>query len=294
MYLEYSFYAVPAILITGLVAWLFLKWKGQTDRTTIRALLYGTATAILISLLVPVAARLFYHRAGLSVTVSLVTAFASLAFAAAVVLYLAHIIVTNKTKEGEKASGYLGSAEDASAESAASHEGMEELSELPCADQQMVAETPQEEPLVQSETLYESQQMQPVVPYESQWTQPEPSYEDQQILSEAAEIVAKKVDTVQNIDKIGDDEYLIVQDNVNDLLNAALDYKIRGDYPEAVSCYRRALEHIQEKELLTWVVIDLCGLAKIMKNTRIIQEVLDSKQGEMLDSGIKTEILNNI
>jgi len=78
------------------------------------------------------------------------------------------------------------------------------------------------------------------------------------------------------------------------LLNAALDYKIRGDYPEAVSCYRRALEHIQEKELLTWVVIDLCGLAKIMKNTRIIQEVLDSKQGEMLDSGIKTEILNNI
>ena len=250
MYLEYSLYSVPAILITGLVAWLFLKWKGQTDRTTIRALLYGTATAILISLLVPVAARLFYHRAGLSVTVSLVAAFASLASAAAVVLYLAHIIVTNKLKEDEKAAGYLGSIEDAGGESAASHEGMEGLSESP--------------------------------------------YADQQIPSEAAKTVAKKVDTVQNVDKIGDDEYLIVQENVNDLLNAALDYKIRGDYPEAVSCYRRALEHIQEKELLTWGVIDLCGLAKIMKNTRIIQEVLESRQGEMLDSGIKTEILNNI
>jgi len=105
--------------------------------------------------------------------------------------------------------------------------------------------------------------------------------------SETPETGAEMVDTVRIIDKIG-------VDNVDDLLNSAMEFKMGGNYPGAVSCYRRALEQIQDKELLAWVVVDLCALAKIMKDDSIIREVLDSRPARMLDRRIIDEILNNI
>jgi|GEM_PF-419857 len=336
MYYEYSLYAVPAILVTGLAAWLYLKWRGLAEGTRLRNLVYGTATAILIALLMPVTARLFYHRAGLPVAASLIAAFASLAIAAGLVLYLAHIVAASKEKEGEKAAGYQGSVAGALQESAAAleelrtppeapHEVLQSPTETQHEDLRILPETSHGEQLtpdevhdaglqVLDETLYEDLEIieKPledlqILPETFQADKPEPSeepyeelqppegpWEEPQTPYQVHQVEAETVDTAQIIDKIGDDEHLPEQDNVDALLTSAMEFKMGGSYPEAVSCYRRALEYIQDKELLTWVVIDLCGLAKILKDDSIIQDVLDSEQGKMLDSGIITEILNNI
>lgn len=289
MYYEYSLYAVPTILVTGLAAWLYLKLRGQAERARTRILFYGTAIAILIALLMPVTARLLYQRAGLSVFASLAAAFLSLAIAAGIVLFLANIIITDRQQEKEKASGYMESAGDAAKESAVSRENLQAPPEATYDDKEILteesylAEMPHEDLRIQPETSREDVQDLPETPRE-----------DPQILPEAPETGAEMVDTVQIIDKIGDDEFISAQDNAVDLLDAAMKFKMDGNYPQAVSCYRRALEYIQDKALLTWVVIDLCGLAKILKDDSMIREILDSEKGKMLDSGIADEILNNI
>lgn len=323
MYYEYSLYAVPTILAAGLAAWLYLKIR-QADKTRIRTLLLGTAAAILIALLTPVTARLIHQRAALPAMALLAAAFAVLAIAAALVLFLVHIIVTGKQKEAEeKEPAYRPAPGDAAAESAATLEGLHAPADAPAAGLQNPAGIGFGEPRVTPDQVYEgmpvsaetTQDKQPIMPgglYAGETahaetpedmqamaeTYREETYEDLRILpgepsvepqapSETPETGAEMVDTVRIIDKIG-------VDNVDDLLNSAMEFKMGGNYPGAVSCYRRALEQIQDKELLAWVVVDLCALAKIMKDDSIIREVLDSRPARMLDRRIIDEILNNI
>lgn len=241
LYHEYTLYAVPTVIVASLAAWLYMKRKGKADKTSIRPHLYGTCASIAIALLVPVVARLFYGRAGLSVEVSLAAAFLVLSLAAVGALYLA-FIVRNRKADGTNGTGEAeaaGSLEDAMAESAA-------------------------------------------------------ALTDTQVQEVALEEESKNVDTVQNIDKIGDEKYPELQENVDDLLNAAMDFKMGGKFAEAISCYRRALKHIQDRDLLTWVIVDLCSLSKIAGDVSVLHEVLESEQWETLDYEIKDEILRNI
>jgi hypothetical protein len=210
-----------------------MKLKGKADKDNVHALLYGTAAAVIIALLVPVTARPFYRNAGFSVAASLALSFAVLALAAAVLTCLALFFTRKKSEEALR---HL--SEDAVYESAAAGE-----SDETCPDEPGTG----------------------------------PEY----------------VDTVQNIDKIGDEKYSL-QENVEDLLDTAMYFKKCGNYAEAVSCYRRALGHIDDDELLSMVIVDLCSLAKMTNNTSIIHEVLESDRGRLLDSAIKHEILNNI
>jgi len=306
MYLEeYSLYAVPAILVTGAVTWLYLKVKGRAEKSNVRSLVLSTAVAILIALLVPVTARLFYHEVGLPVMASAVAAFISLVILAGAVSFLVTRLLRKKAQSAglQKAFGY------AAEESAAG----EEDSQVP--DEEQVLEKTEGKTQPDEEQAYET-----------------PAYEeredeergDMEGTAEAAhaesigyfagaestdsaeslygtepvappEVFAdEEVDTLQNIDKIGDKEHGNAHEDPNDLLGAAMDCKMRGDFHEAVSFYLRALEHIHDKELKALVILDLCSLAKRMKNTRMIRDILDSGHGKMLDDEIRDEILANI
>lgn len=279
MYWEYSLYAVPAILVTGLVAWLYLKWKGRAEETSSRALFLGTAAAILIALLVPALARLLYHRAGFSVLVSVAAAFLCLALVTVAAFNLVSFIGRRKLEEKEKASGFQESFQQAAAGSAAGDQGY--------------APMPSEAP----ESIDGLERTDSISPMDSTNLIDSTDHIDHLSHTGSTDVLFRTepimVDTLHNIDKIGVEEHL-PRENVDDLLDAAMDYKIRGDLPEAISCYRKALAYIQDKDLLTLVVIDLCGLAKMIKDTRTIQEVLESGLGKMLDFGIKAEIMNNI
>lgn len=309
---EYCLYAIPTILATGAVIWLYLKWKGRADKNTARSLLLSTAIAILIALLVPFAANLFYREVGLPVLASAAAAFAVLALLACLI----YIVVTGMVRNKTKTSGLQESFGYAVEESAAGQEN-----ETPSAPGSKDSDSSRDETAeekagvheavgaLQDETgvgqaadgsaAYDADAEQDEAGLMSYGTDPLQNGDDAGLYGEGSlayegDDWQHEVDTLQDIDKIGVEKESLPAQDVNELLNAAMDCKMRGDLTKAVSCYRKALNYIQEKELLTLVVLDLCGLAKMMKNTRIIEEVLDSEQGKNLDDAIKREILSNI
>ncbi|SHI48483.1 hypothetical protein [Thermoclostridium caenicola] len=277
MYLEeYSLYAVPAILVTGAVTWIYLRMKGRAEKSNVRALIFSTAVAIFIALLVPAIARLYYHETGLPAMASAAAAFVSLVLLAAAAYVLGTRLLKMKTQSAElrESFGYAGEeAAAAQEEGAASPEEQQE-------EASKTEKTGDEEGSDSLPLMDDAERLCGADGAESQ-----ESPEDRE---------TEEVDTLQNIDKIGVEGHVPVQENLDELLRAAMDSKMRGDLQESVSCYRRALVHIQDKELMTMVILDLCGLAKLMKNTRLVRDILDSEHGKMLDDAIKGEILANI
>lgn len=125
-----------------------------------------------------------------------------------------------------------------------------------------------------------------------------------------------------NVDKLGIDEDFVLSpeqeiqhinleknaDNISDdstnesptieiFIDKAFELKTEGNYEEAILNYMYALEKGPDKDLVFWIVLDICVLYKNLGQSELAAEILEgyiSNYGELMDESVKMEIERNL
>ena len=254
MYLKYCLIVLLVILFTMSIAWFYLKWNGKANKRNNLILLISTVVAIGISLLIPLLAKTLLEATSISMMPAILLAF----FICVIMLSLGYglvlLLLAGISRSGNTSTIF------------------------------------KKKPLTESVSVTNGvmKEDMPVVTLQK----PIDISKNQQIT----------VDTAKNTDKIGIEvvsNAVVNQDDKSKeqlakLLEEVQVYKKQGEFPRAISNYRTMLSMEPAKELATLIIIDCCGILKKQNNPQLIREILESRQGKLLDYEIKREILNNI
>ncbi len=100
----------------------------------------------------------------------------------------------------------------------------------------------------------------------------------------------------KNADNINDDSPN-ESPTIEEFIDKAFDLKTEGNYEEAVLNYMYALEKGPEKELVFWIILDICVLYKNLGQAELAAEILEgyiSNYGDLMDESVKMEIERNL
>ena len=109
----------------------------------------------------------------------------------------------------------------------------------------------------------------------------------------------KSVDTSENIDKMGienmkqDSEIL----SIDECIEEAFRLKEQGDAEGAILYFMYALDKKPHKELVFWIVLDICVIYKAFGQQELAFDILNSYNdvfGDIMDVSVRTEIENNL
>ena len=118
----------------------------------------------------------------------------------------------------------------------------------------------------------------------------------------------KSVDSRQNTDKMGLGEMYDTKEelgssdshmelSINDCIDEAFRLKERKDLEGAILYYMYALDKKPEKDLVFWIILDICVLYKSLGQTELAKEILESyvnAYGDAMDVALKAEIERNL
>jgi tetratricopeptide (TPR) repeat protein len=100
----------------------------------------------------------------------------------------------------------------------------------------------------------------------------------------------------KNADNISNDSQNVSL-TIEDYINKAFEYKTKGNLEEAILNYMYALDKDPEKELVFWIILDICVLYKSLGQVELAAEILEgyiSNYGELMDDSLKMEIERNL
>ncbi len=106
---------------------------------------------------------------------------------------------------------------------------------------------------------------------------------------EAAIIEAESASTANNID--------LKQLDLNSCVLRAMEYKDAGRKSEAIEYYMAALEKAPKREMVFWIVLDICTLYKQLGLSILAQSILEglaSEFGDAIAPEVRAEIMNNL
>lgn len=107
----------------------------------------------------------------------------------------------------------------------------------------------------------------------------------------------KSVDTDENIDKMGLDALEADHLTINDCVDEAFRLKDQGDLEGAILYYMYALDKAPDKDLVFWIVLDICVLYKALHQVELAQDILAGymeNYSDLMDPGVKEEIERNL
>jgi hypothetical protein len=193
-------------------------------------------------------------------------------------------VTEEATAEDAATEGAAATAEKVAAESAASEEedAVTEGAEVAAEDAKTVDAAAQKQAAVSPDTT------EPFVDITVQSTE---QSTEQSIAQSTVQ------STVQSVEQSAAQSEVLYDFNslsLIELINLASDLKENRDYEGAVLAFKGALGKYPDKDLLTWILIDLCALYKIIGQKESVQEILDLYIGEGIDLSIKEEILRNL
>ncbi|MCX7842897.1 MAG: tetratricopeptide repeat protein [Clostridia bacterium] len=90
---------------------------------------------------------------------------------------------------------------------------------------------------------------------------------------------------------------VVDQPDIECYIDRAFNLKSGGKLQEAVQCYMDALEQSPDKDLVFWIVLDICVIYKTLGQTELAREILDSYitvYGDIMEASVKDEILRNL
>lgn len=85
--------------------------------------------------------------------------------------------------------------------------------------------------------------------------------------------------------------------DADSLVLKAFSCKGEGKKQEAIEYYFKALEHRPDKQMIFWIVLDICTLYKQLNLNKLAVSILESlvsRYGDVIEPDIKEEILNNL
>ena len=109
--------------------------------------------------------------------------------------------------------------------------------------------------------------------------------------------VYKKIDKIEDTNGMTGDTISITETSVQSLVVKAFEAKDKGRRDEAVEYYMKALQHNPDKEMLFWIVLDVCTLYKQLGLAALAQGILEGivEQYEaVIKPEIKEEIIKNL
>lgn len=116
----------------------------------------------------------------------------------------------------------------------------------------------------------------------------------------------KSVDSVENIDKMGLETESIPEEvglkaaenlSINDCVDEAFRLKELGDLEGAILYYMYALDRKPGKDLVFWIVLDICVLYKSLGQADFAHEMLSgyvATYSDVMDSSVMEEIERNL
>lgn len=291
MYLEYCLIANIAICLLSIIIFYIMKKKNQTNMKNSVTLVFCTVLAMICASLTPLIAGYLVKGLSFSVTNSVIV---TLVFVVAIALMLFYFILPkfirllekNKEKSKEIRSDSIMEKiiEDSAQARTTVNEVVVQNSDNVKANEAaitIVAEDVKEiEPSSADIEQEETEKAFGILPID----QPE---ENKQQISENKEYNEPVIiDTpIYYTDK---------QSDISELLDRAAESKTNHNYQDAITAYESALILNPNDELRFLIILDLCSLYKLTKNSESIYKLLDSAQCNLLNESKKQEILRNI
>ena len=106
------------------------------------------------------------------------------------------------------------------------------------------------------------------------------------------------------VEEIREIEYIIeevqsnqVEINARSLVDKAFESKGRGRKEQAAEYYLQALSHQPDREMIFWIVLDVCALYKQLGLTELAKSILEGtveRYGSVIKPDIKEEIIKNL
>lgn len=291
MYLEYCLIANIAICLLSIIIFYIMKKKNQTNMKNSVTLVFCTVLAMICASLTPLIAGYLVKGLSFSVTNSVIV---TLVFVVAIALMLFYFILPkfirllekNKEKSKEIRSDSIMEKiiEDSAQARTTVNEVVVQNSDNVKTNEAaitIVAEDVKEiEPSSADIEQEETEKAFGILPID----QPE---ENKQQISENKEYNEPVIiDTpIYYTDK---------QSDISELLDRAAESKTNHNYQDAITAYESALILNPHDELRFLIILDLCSLYKLTKNSESIYKLLDSAQCNLLNESKKQEILRNI
>ncbi len=109
--------------------------------------------------------------------------------------------------------------------------------------------------------------------------------------------VYMEVDKIEDTNGMTEDIISNTETNVQSLVVKAFESKDKGRRAEAVEYYMKALQHNPDREMLFWIVLDVCTLYKQLGLAALAQSILEGiveKYEAVIKPEIKEEIIKNL
>ncbi len=84
---------------------------------------------------------------------------------------------------------------------------------------------------------------------------------------------------------------------IEQYIDTAFRLKANGDLEGAILHYMYALDSSPDRELVFWIILDICVLYKSLGQTELARDILESYiagYGDVMDIAVKNEIVNNL
>ena len=291
MYLEYCLIANIAICLLSIIIFYIMKKKNQTNMKNSVTLVFCTVLAMICASLTPLIAGYLVKGLSFSVTNSVIV---TLVFVVAIALMLFYFILPkfirllekNKEKSKEIRSDSI----------------MEKIIE----DSAQARTTVNEVAVQNSDNVKTNEAAITIVAEDVKEIEPSSADIEQEETEKAFGILPtdKPEENKQQISENKEyNEPVIIdtpiyytdkQSDISELLDRAAESKTNHNYQDAITAYESALILNPHDELRFLIILDLCSLYKLTKNSESIYKLLDSAQCNLLNESKKQEILRNI
>ncbi len=121
--------------------------------------------------------------------------------------------------------------------------------------------------------------------------------DEKQLDADVIPKVHMEIDKIEDTNGMTEDDISNTEANVQSLVVKAFEYKDKGRRAEAVEYYMKALQHNPDKEMLFWIVLDVCALYKQLGLASLAQSILEGIVEEyeaVIKPEIKEEIIKNL
>ncbi len=108
------------------------------------------------------------------------------------------------------------------------------------------------------------------------------------------DITEKSVDSEENIDKMGLENEIT---DISEFIEEAFRLKEQGDLEGAALYYMYVLDRKPSKQLIFWIVLDICVLYKELGQKTLAKDILSGyteKYSDVMNYDVKTEIEKNL